>query len=99
MWLALDERPSTATLAGGAIVILAIALQTREAPPEEPRPAGAALMRRRAGPERRCANQAPANTGAASWIVSGVTGTPSLQLPSERWARVSPSAYRQSALA
>ena len=36
VWLALDERPSTATLAGGAIVILAIVLQTRDAPPEEP---------------------------------------------------------------
>jgi drug/metabolite transporter (DMT)-like permease len=29
VWLALDERPSTATLAGGAIVIAAIAFQTR----------------------------------------------------------------------
>jgi drug/metabolite transporter (DMT)-like permease len=36
VWLALDERPTTATLAGGAIVIVAITLQTREAPPEEP---------------------------------------------------------------
>jgi drug/metabolite transporter (DMT)-like permease len=36
VWLALDERPSTATLAGGAIVIAAIVLQTRRAePPEE----------------------------------------------------------------
>jgi drug/metabolite transporter (DMT)-like permease len=33
VWLALDERPSTLTLVGGAIVIAAIALQTREAPP------------------------------------------------------------------
>ncbi len=32
VWLALDERPSTATLAGGAIVILAIVIQTRGAP-------------------------------------------------------------------
>jgi drug/metabolite transporter (DMT)-like permease len=32
VWLALDERPSTLTLAGGAIVIAAIAFQTRGAP-------------------------------------------------------------------
>jgi drug/metabolite transporter (DMT)-like permease len=39
VWLALDERPSTLTLAGGAIVIAAIAIQTREAPePELPAP-------------------------------------------------------------
>jgi len=38
VWLALDERPSTLTLVGGAIVIVAIALQTREAPPSEPAP-------------------------------------------------------------
>ena len=38
VWLALDERPSTLTLVGGATVILAIALQTREAPPSEPAP-------------------------------------------------------------
>jgi drug/metabolite transporter (DMT)-like permease len=31
VWLALDERPSTLTLAGGAIVIAAIAFQTRGA--------------------------------------------------------------------
>jgi drug/metabolite transporter (DMT)-like permease len=36
VWLALDERPSTLTLAGGAIVIAAIVLQTRGAPPAEP---------------------------------------------------------------
>src|ERR671926_870138 len=36
VWLALDERPSTLTLVGGAIVIIAIVLQTREAPPAEP---------------------------------------------------------------
>ena len=36
VWLALDERPSTLTLAGGAIVIVAIATQTRAAPPPEP---------------------------------------------------------------
>jgi drug/metabolite transporter (DMT)-like permease len=35
VWLALDERPSTLTLVGGAIVIAAIAIQTREAPPPE----------------------------------------------------------------
>jgi drug/metabolite transporter (DMT)-like permease len=38
VWLALDERPSTATLAGGAIVIAAIVLQTRTAPLAEPAP-------------------------------------------------------------
>jgi len=32
VWLALDERPSTLTLLGGAIVIVAIVMQTREAP-------------------------------------------------------------------
>jgi drug/metabolite transporter (DMT)-like permease len=34
VWLALDERPSTATLIGGAIVIVAIVIQTRAAPAE-----------------------------------------------------------------
>ena len=32
VWLALDERPSTLTLAGGAVVIVAIVIQTSEAP-------------------------------------------------------------------
>jgi drug/metabolite transporter (DMT)-like permease len=32
VWLALDERPSTLTLVGGAIVIVAIAIQTRGEP-------------------------------------------------------------------
>ena len=36
VWLALDERPSTLTLVGGAIVIAAIVMQTREAPVHEP---------------------------------------------------------------
>jgi drug/metabolite transporter (DMT)-like permease len=36
VWLALDERPSTLTLVGGAIVIGAIVIQTRGSPPEEP---------------------------------------------------------------
>ena len=36
VWLALDERPSTATLIGGAIVIAAIVIQTRGAPPPDP---------------------------------------------------------------
>jgi drug/metabolite transporter (DMT)-like permease len=36
VWLALDERPSTATLIGGAIVIVAIVIQTRAAPGSEP---------------------------------------------------------------
>jgi drug/metabolite transporter (DMT)-like permease len=34
VWLALDERPSTLTLVGGAIVIFAIVIQTRGAPSE-----------------------------------------------------------------
>jgi drug/metabolite transporter (DMT)-like permease len=33
VWLALDERPSTLTLIGGAVVIVAIVIQTRSAPP------------------------------------------------------------------
>jgi len=36
VWLALDERPSTLTLAGGAIVIVAIVVQTRAAAPPAP---------------------------------------------------------------
>jgi drug/metabolite transporter (DMT)-like permease len=36
VWLALDERPSTSTLIGGAIVIVAIVIQTRAAPAAEP---------------------------------------------------------------
>ncbi len=36
VWLALDERPSALTLAGGAIVIVAIVIQTRAAPPPQP---------------------------------------------------------------
>jgi drug/metabolite transporter (DMT)-like permease len=36
VWLALDERPSTLTLVGGAIVTVAIVIQTRGAPPSEP---------------------------------------------------------------
>jgi len=38
VWLALDETPSTLTLVGGAIVITAIVLQTRETPGPEPAP-------------------------------------------------------------
>jgi drug/metabolite transporter (DMT)-like permease len=38
VWLALDERPGTLTLVGGAIVIAAIVIQTRAAPPGEPEP-------------------------------------------------------------
>ena len=38
VWLALDETPSTLTLVGGAIVITAIVLQTREAPGPGPPP-------------------------------------------------------------
>jgi drug/metabolite transporter (DMT)-like permease len=36
VWVALDERPSALTLAGGAIVIVAIVIQTRAAPQPEP---------------------------------------------------------------
>jgi drug/metabolite transporter (DMT)-like permease len=36
VWLALDERPSTLTLVGGAIVIGAIVIQTRGTPPSDP---------------------------------------------------------------
>ena len=36
VWLALDERPTTLTLVGGAIVIVAIVIQTRGAPSSEP---------------------------------------------------------------
>ena len=38
VWLALDERPSTLTLVGGAIVIVAIVIQTRGGPAPEPAP-------------------------------------------------------------
>jgi drug/metabolite transporter (DMT)-like permease len=38
VWLALDERPSTLTLVGGAIVIVAIVIQTRSAPAPGPAP-------------------------------------------------------------
>jgi drug/metabolite transporter (DMT)-like permease len=41
VWLALDERPSTLTLVGGAIVIVAIVIQTRAAPPRLPDEPGA----------------------------------------------------------
>jgi drug/metabolite transporter (DMT)-like permease len=36
VWLALDERPSTLTLVGGTIVIAAIVIQSRGAPPPDP---------------------------------------------------------------
>src|SRR6185436_11221218 len=36
VWLALDERPSALTLAGGAIVLGAIVIQTSAAPAPEP---------------------------------------------------------------
>ena len=36
VWLALGERPSTLTLAGGALVIVAIIVQTSGAPPSQP---------------------------------------------------------------
>jgi drug/metabolite transporter (DMT)-like permease len=38
VWLALDERPSTLTLVGGAIVIVAIVIQTRGETASEPEP-------------------------------------------------------------
>jgi drug/metabolite transporter (DMT)-like permease len=41
VWLALDERPTTLTLVGGAIVIVAIVVQTRAEPPSEPDHEGA----------------------------------------------------------
>ena len=41
VWLALDERPSTLTLVGGAIVIVAIIIQTRAAPAPGPDDDGA----------------------------------------------------------
>jgi drug/metabolite transporter (DMT)-like permease len=41
VWLALDERPSTLTLVGGAVVIAAIVIQTRSGPPPEPEEQGA----------------------------------------------------------
>ena len=41
VWLALDERPSTLTLVGGAIVIVAIVIQTRATPPPVPDGEGA----------------------------------------------------------
>ncbi len=44
VWLALDERPSTATLVGGVIVIVAIVIQTRATPGPEPRDRGAAAL-------------------------------------------------------
>lgn len=36
MWLALNERPSTYTLVGGTVVIVAIVIQTRGRSPSEP---------------------------------------------------------------
>jgi drug/metabolite transporter (DMT)-like permease len=41
VWLALDERPSTQTLVGGAIVIVAIVIQTSAAPAPDPDEDGA----------------------------------------------------------
>ena len=37
VWLAVDERPSTLTLLGGAIVMVAIVIQTRAGPPPDER--------------------------------------------------------------
>ncbi len=45
VWIAFGERPDNATLAGGAVVIAAIVILTREAPPREPgRPEGDTTM-------------------------------------------------------
>ena len=41
VWLAMDERPTTATLVGGTIVIAAIVLQARATPPPAPDGEGA----------------------------------------------------------
>jgi len=41
VWLALSERPDTATLAGGAVVIAAIVIQTQGAGRREPAPSEA----------------------------------------------------------
>ena len=41
VWLAVDEQPSSLTLLGGVIVIVAIVIQTRGAPPPEPAEPGA----------------------------------------------------------
>jgi drug/metabolite transporter (DMT)-like permease len=41
VWLALDERPSTLTLVGGAVVIVAIVVQTLAAPAPDPSEEGA----------------------------------------------------------
>ncbi len=51
VWLALDERPSALTLVGGAIVIVAIVIQTRARRPRRPREGAPALrwVRRRGG--------------------------------------------------
>ena len=38
VWIFLSEQPGAATLVGGAIVLGAVALQTRGAPGEEPQP-------------------------------------------------------------
>ena len=35
VWLAYSENPDAATLIGGAIVVVAIVIQTRAAPPRE----------------------------------------------------------------
>jgi drug/metabolite transporter (DMT)-like permease len=45
VWLALGERPDTATLIGGAIVVAAIVYQTRDNGDEE----GRSLFRKRSG--------------------------------------------------
>jgi drug/metabolite transporter (DMT)-like permease len=42
VWLAIDEKPTTATLVGGAIVVVAVVIQTAGAP-QRPRPAADAV--------------------------------------------------------
>ena len=70
VWLALDERPSTLTLVGGAIVIVAIVIQTRAAPLRTQRRPGAAstaLAGARVGspPARPCRVVIPVETPSA----------------------------------
>ena len=64
VWLALDERPSTLTLTGGAIVIAAIVIQTRGAP--LPRPTRSRCSPRRTERRQRRAAAADSGTIASS---------------------------------
>ena len=67
VWLALDERPSTLTLIGGAIVIVAIVIQTRgRAGARAGRGAEYVLRRRTSAPARAPTSIAPATPAAPS---------------------------------